>query len=416
MDRRCHAGAAARGSGRDGRPGAAAVAGRGEGGPPPLLAAPALGPHITASVVDVATGQILFASEPDAAMTPASTTKVVTAVAALAARGPAYRIPTRVVAGAQPGEVVIVAGGDPTLAVFPTPFYPGAARLDDLAAQVKKALGDTAPTKVIYDLSVFTGSGIGPGWDADATTAGSGAVITPLMTEGGRPHNDKYAKRYPQPDVQAAQAFAQDARAAGRSPPSPGRRRRAPRNSARSSRRRWCGCRVHAAGERQRARRHPRPAGRPRQGPAGVVRGRRRRHAGRAGGAEPARDRRTGWSTAAGSPATTGCPRRCSPRSWRWPPAPTAPTCTRSSAGCRSPGTPGPWPAGSPNRRRVRRRRPGPGQDGHAHRRQRAHRHRRGRRRADPRVRVHGRPDHRPRQGRVALDRVAAALAACGCR
>ncbi|GAA3231331.1 hypothetical protein GCM10010532_066680 [Dactylosporangium siamense] len=174
-----------------------------------LLAAPALGPHITASVVDVATGQVLFSSEPDAAMTPASTTKIVTAVTALAARGPAYRIPTRVVAGAQPGEVVIVAGGDPTLAVFPNPYYPGSARLDDLAAQVKKALGDTAPTKVVYDNSVFTpGSGIGPGWDADATTAGSGAVITPLMTEGGRPNRAPYAVRYPQPDVQAAQAFA----------------------------------------------------------------------------------------------------------------------------------------------------------------------------------------------------------------
>ncbi|MEV0564426.1 D-alanyl-D-alanine carboxypeptidase/D-alanyl-D-alanine-endopeptidase [Dactylosporangium sp. NPDC050588] len=173
-----------------------------------LLTAPALGPHITASVVDVATGQVLYSSEPDAAMTPASTTKVVTAVTALAARGPAYRIPTRVVAGAQPGEVVLIGGGDPTLAVFQTPYYPGAARLDDLAAQVKKSLGDTVPTKVVYDMSLFVGSGIGPGWDSDATTEGSGAVITPLMTEGGRPNSGQYAKRYPQPDVQAAQAFA----------------------------------------------------------------------------------------------------------------------------------------------------------------------------------------------------------------
>ncbi|MEV0130763.1 D-alanyl-D-alanine carboxypeptidase/D-alanyl-D-alanine-endopeptidase [Dactylosporangium sp. NPDC050688] len=174
----------------------------------PLLAAPALGPHITASVVDVATGQVLYSSEPDAAMTPASTTKVVTGVAALATRGPAYRIPTRVVAGAQPGEVVLIGGGDPTLGVFQTPYYPGAARLDDLAGQVKKALGDTAPTKVVYDGSLFTGSGIGPGWDDDATTEGSGAVITAIMTEGGRPNSGKYAKRYAQPDMQAAQAFA----------------------------------------------------------------------------------------------------------------------------------------------------------------------------------------------------------------
>jgi D-alanyl-D-alanine carboxypeptidase/D-alanyl-D-alanine-endopeptidase (penicillin-binding protein 4) len=174
----------------------------------PLLAAQALGPHITASVVDVATGQVLYSSEPDAAMTPASTTKVVTAATVLAARGPAYRIQTRVVAGAQPGEVVIIGGGDPTLAVFPTSYYPEAPRLDDLAAQVKQALGDTAPTKVIYDVSLYTGPGIGAGWDADATTGGSGAVITPLMTEGARTKSTKYSDRYAQPEVQAAQAFA----------------------------------------------------------------------------------------------------------------------------------------------------------------------------------------------------------------
>ncbi|MEV8513418.1 D-alanyl-D-alanine carboxypeptidase/D-alanyl-D-alanine-endopeptidase [Dactylosporangium sp. NPDC051484] len=174
----------------------------------PLLSAQALGPHVTASVVDVSTGQSIFSSEQDAAMIPASTTKVVTAATALATRGPAYRIQTRVVAGAQPGEVVIVAGGDPTLGVFPTSYYPGAARIDDLAAQVKKALGDTAPTKVTYDVSVFSGSGIGPGWDPDATTGGSGAVITPLMTEGGRTKPLKYSDRYAQPDQQAAQAFA----------------------------------------------------------------------------------------------------------------------------------------------------------------------------------------------------------------
>jgi serine-type D-Ala-D-Ala carboxypeptidase/endopeptidase (penicillin-binding protein 4) len=103
---------------------------------------------------------------------------------------------------------VIVAGGDPTLAVFQTPYYPGAARLDDLAAQVKQALGGAAPTKVIYDVSVFSGPGIGPGWDSDSVTNGSGAVIAPLMTEGGRTKAIKYSDRYAQPDLQAAQAFA----------------------------------------------------------------------------------------------------------------------------------------------------------------------------------------------------------------
>ena len=96
---------------------------------------------------------------------PASTTKLITAATVLAARGPAYRIATRVVAGSAPGEVVLVGGGDPTLAINATGSYPGAARLDLLAAQVKKALGGTAPTKVTVDTSLFPGPVYGPGWD-----------------------------------------------------------------------------------------------------------------------------------------------------------------------------------------------------------------------------------------------------------
>jgi D-alanyl-D-alanine carboxypeptidase/D-alanyl-D-alanine-endopeptidase (penicillin-binding protein 4) len=82
----------------------------------PLLADGGLGGRVTASIVDVATGQSLFelaASEP---ATPASTAKLLTAAAVLHSRGPTYQIPTRVVAGAAPGEVVLIGGGDPTLA------------------------------------------------------------------------------------------------------------------------------------------------------------------------------------------------------------------------------------------------------------------------------------------------------------
>ena len=93
---------------------------------------------------------------------PASTTKLITAATVLATRGPDYRIPTRAVAGDSPGEVVLVGGGDPTLAVNATGSYPGAARLDQLAGQVKQSLGGTAPTKVIVDSSLFTGPVYGP--------------------------------------------------------------------------------------------------------------------------------------------------------------------------------------------------------------------------------------------------------------
>lgn len=79
----------------------------------PLLADPALGSVRGASVVDTATGRVLFESGSGEAMTPASTVKIATASAALAALGPEHRIRTTVTPGAGPGDIVLVGGGDP---------------------------------------------------------------------------------------------------------------------------------------------------------------------------------------------------------------------------------------------------------------------------------------------------------------
>ncbi|MGK5677359.1 D-alanyl-D-alanine carboxypeptidase/D-alanyl-D-alanine endopeptidase [Micromonospora sp. URMC 106] len=184
----------------------------------PLVDVPALGDRVNVSVADVATGQPLFGRGEDDGTVPASVTKLVTGVTVLAARGPAYRIPTRAVAGATPGEVVIVGGGDPTLAVDKKGFYPGAARLDDLAGQVRKALGGTKPTKVTVDSSLYSGPVHEPGWDADIPTGGYGGAITALMTDGARsdvPRAKKddaagnhWAERVAQPDLAAGRAFA----------------------------------------------------------------------------------------------------------------------------------------------------------------------------------------------------------------
>lgn len=177
----------------------------------PILASAGLGGRVHVSVLDAATGDTLYARGPDTRTIPASTTKIVTAAAVLASRGPTYRIETRVVAGANPGEVVIVGGGDPTLAVNGTMTYPGAARLDQLAKQVKEALGGTAPTKVTVDSGLFTGPPVEPSWDSDVTTIGYGAATTALTTNGARVNPKQYtgaAKRYGAPDIAAGQAFA----------------------------------------------------------------------------------------------------------------------------------------------------------------------------------------------------------------
>jgi D-alanyl-D-alanine carboxypeptidase/D-alanyl-D-alanine-endopeptidase (penicillin-binding protein 4) len=175
-----------------------------------LVTGAGLGGRLGVSVVDARTGTSLYERGPDTLVVPASTTKLVTAVTALTARGPVHRIPTTAVAGAAPGEIVLVGGGDPTLAVGATGTYPGAARLDRLAEQVKRALGGVRPTSVTVDTSLFPGAVYGPGWDADIPTGGHAGPITALMTDGARVRPKVLAPsaRHRNPDLVAGQAFA----------------------------------------------------------------------------------------------------------------------------------------------------------------------------------------------------------------
>jgi len=86
------------------------------------LAARALrGAQISALVVDRETGSELFARDPDRALVPASNLKILTAIAALAAFGPAHRFSTEILAKGEPdGEgaidvLFVRGGGDPSL-------------------------------------------------------------------------------------------------------------------------------------------------------------------------------------------------------------------------------------------------------------------------------------------------------------
>jgi D-alanyl-D-alanine carboxypeptidase/D-alanyl-D-alanine-endopeptidase (penicillin-binding protein 4) len=179
----------------------------------PLVASPALGTKVHASVVDVASGSVLYSRNADTKTTPASTTKLLTAATVLAARGPAYRLQTRAVAGAQPGEVVLIGGGDPTLSVDAKGQFPGAARLDLLAKQVKKSLGATAPTRVLVDTSLFTGPETAKGWSPDdISPGGQVSRIQSLMTNAGRikPVHNEFGgdPRFSDPAIAAGKSFA----------------------------------------------------------------------------------------------------------------------------------------------------------------------------------------------------------------
>ncbi|WP_443072619.1 D-alanyl-D-alanine carboxypeptidase/D-alanyl-D-alanine endopeptidase [Streptomyces sp. RPT161] len=177
----------------------------------PLFDDPALGAVRAGVVLDAATGRQLYGHDPDAPSTPASTTKIATAVAALQSLGDDYRIPTTVVPGAAPGGIVLVGGGDPTLTARPTP--PGTdpdatpASLSDLADATARTLKERGWTKVqlSYDTSLYTGPLLHPiGVDPNI------APVTPLMVDEGRvdPNSTENAPRVADPADSAAQAFA----------------------------------------------------------------------------------------------------------------------------------------------------------------------------------------------------------------
>jgi D-alanyl-D-alanine carboxypeptidase/D-alanyl-D-alanine-endopeptidase (penicillin-binding protein 4) len=79
------------------------------------------GARLAALVVDLEGGGVLYARDPDRALVPASNMKVLTAIAALSALGPAHRFTTEVFAPARPdaegavAELAIRGGGDPAL-------------------------------------------------------------------------------------------------------------------------------------------------------------------------------------------------------------------------------------------------------------------------------------------------------------
>ena len=154
------------------------------------LSAAALGPHVSAMVADPATGRVLLSQDGGRLLTPASTTKLVTSVAALAALGPDATFTTRVVHGATPDRVIVVGGGDPTLAVnqFPAQDYPQPATLASLAAQTARALKSQGRTTVSvgYDTSLYTGATMAPGWPRSYITTGNVTPIVSLEVDQGR--------------------------------------------------------------------------------------------------------------------------------------------------------------------------------------------------------------------------------------
>ena len=153
----------------------------------PLLADPDLG-ALTGRVTDAETGEALWELNADAPMQPASVNKVLTTAAALYTLPRDARLTTTVVASAdEPGLVVLKGGGDTTLSAAPAgtdTWYKGAARISDLADQVRQS--GVSVTRVEVDTSAYTGPTMAPGWDPADIEGGDIAPMESVMLDGGR--------------------------------------------------------------------------------------------------------------------------------------------------------------------------------------------------------------------------------------
>ena len=163
-------------------------------------------------VIDASTGARLWARGADQPVPPASTTKLLTAAAALLALGPDGRLATTT---RQAGHTVyLVGGGDPTLvrsaASYVAPAYPQPATMSELARHTAAALRGTKRVRLRLDASAWSGATAARGWKPIYITEGDITPPSALELDEGRidPTNP-LAARTKTPTAQAGAVFAQ---------------------------------------------------------------------------------------------------------------------------------------------------------------------------------------------------------------
>ncbi len=197
----------------------------------PLAGSGALG-STSVVVRDALTGTVLLDRDGATPRIPASTVKLLTAAAIESTTTPTTTFLTTVVDGPGPGHITLVAGGDTLLA--PGSGDPdavaGRAGLKDLAAQVAAALKAAGRTSVVLglDLSFGRGPATAPTWPSAYRPQGTTSAVAML---GLATQRATLAHPGPaDPPAQALAAFATALQAAGvtvkvagsAAPPAPG--------------------------------------------------------------------------------------------------------------------------------------------------------------------------------------------------
>ncbi|MBK8468507.1 MAG: D-alanyl-D-alanine carboxypeptidase/D-alanyl-D-alanine-endopeptidase [Candidatus Phosphoribacter sp.] len=169
-----------------------------------VLADPGLA-GMAVTIRDGLTGAHLLDVDPDTARIPASTLKLLAALAVTASFPPGSTLETTVVAGESRGQLVLVAGGDMFLATQggdPTAVV-GRAGVAELADQVSAsvaAMGVTAVT-VSIDTTYAPGAAEAPSWPARFRATGIVGPVAMLGLAERRAEPGKPGSREPVIDV-----------------------------------------------------------------------------------------------------------------------------------------------------------------------------------------------------------------------
>jgi D-alanyl-D-alanine carboxypeptidase/D-alanyl-D-alanine-endopeptidase (penicillin-binding protein 4) len=145
-----------------------------------------LGPRVSVLVGDLA-GRVAHEQGPGV-VTPASTMKLLTSLAALESLGSEHRFTTAVALKGR--TLTLVGGGDPLLATEQpaADSYPARADLATLAREAARTLTDEGRTRVRlrYDDTLFSGPSSSPDWEPSYLPDDVVSPITALWADQGR--------------------------------------------------------------------------------------------------------------------------------------------------------------------------------------------------------------------------------------